>query len=155
MPNCTPSWIASQSQNPDLSASLGTGSELLRLWFRLRELGRDSLLKDCPPSLFLPNMGHTWTPNYPTYFLPIPMTSTFSLLSSPRRLCPKLFCQVLSENPPCKECPKLGILGSVNGFRFLWMRAVPCYNVMGAPVAKRDESTLSEGRKEGRKEGRA
>ena len=55
--------------------------ERLRLWFRLRELGRASLLKDWPPSSFLPNMGHTWTPNCPTYFLPIPKPKV--VISSP------------------------------------------------------------------------
>ena len=72
MPNCTPSWIASQSQNPRRRTATPVVS--------LRTLGRDSLLKDCPPSLFLPNMGHTWTPNCPTYFLPIPKRSAFTLI---------------------------------------------------------------------------
>ena len=62
MPSCTPSWIASQSQYPRRRTATPVVS--------LRKPGRDSLLKDCPPSLFRPNMGHTWTPKGPTYFLP-------------------------------------------------------------------------------------
>ena len=50
MPNCTPSLIASQSRNPRRRTSTPVVS-----------LNRAR-----------PNMGHTWTPNCPTYFLPIP-----------------------------------------------------------------------------------
>ena len=64
MPNCTPSLIASRSRHPRRRTATPVVS--------LRMLGRDRLLKDCPPSLFLPNMGNTWTPNCPPYFLPIP-----------------------------------------------------------------------------------
>ncbi len=78
MPNCTPSWIASQSQNPRRRR---TATPVVSL----RKLGRDSLLKDCPPSLFLPNMGHTWTPNCPTYLLPIACDPCFHRARQSRR----------------------------------------------------------------------
>ena len=51
MPNCTPSLIASQLQNPQRRTSTPVVS-----------LNRAR-----------PNMGHTWTPNCPTYLLPIPL----------------------------------------------------------------------------------
>ncbi|MCH8218193.1 MAG: BrnA antitoxin family protein [Planctomycetes bacterium] len=50
MPNCTPSLIASQLQNPRRRTATPVVS-----------LNRAR-----------PNIGHTWTPNCPTYFLPIP-----------------------------------------------------------------------------------
>ena len=51
MPNCTPSLIASQSRDPRRR----TATPVVSL-IRAR-----------------PNMGHTWTPNCPIYFLPIPL----------------------------------------------------------------------------------
>ena len=53
MPNCTPSLIASQSRNP-----------------RRRTATPVVLLNRARP-----NIRHTWTPNCPTYFLPIPKFS--------------------------------------------------------------------------------
>ena len=50
MPNCTPSWIASQSRNPRSRTATPVVS-----------LNRAR-----------PNMGHTWTSNCPIYLLPIP-----------------------------------------------------------------------------------
>ena len=50
MPNCTPSLIASQSRNPRRRTATPVVS-----------LNRAR-----------PNVRHTWTPNCPTYFLPIP-----------------------------------------------------------------------------------
>jgi len=50
MPNCTPSLIASQSRHPRRRTATPVVS-----------LNRAR-----------PNMGHTWTPNCPIYFLPIP-----------------------------------------------------------------------------------
>ena len=54
-----PRWRNStgQSQSPDPSASLGTGSEQLRLWFRRECLEGTVFLRNRPPSLFHPNMG--------------------------------------------------------------------------------------------------
>ena len=58
MPNCTPSLIASQSRNPRRRTATPVVS-----------LNRAR-----------PNMGHTWTPNCPTYFLPIPKGKIADLL---------------------------------------------------------------------------
>ena len=67
MPNCTPSLIASQSRHPRRRTATPVVS-----------LNRAR-----------PNMGHTWTPNCPIYFLPVP----YSLLAQPladkgSRCCP-------------------------------------------------------------------
>ena len=71
MPNCTPSLIASQSRNPRRRTATPVVS-----------LNRAR-----------PNMGHTWTPNCPTYFLPIPMNSRMSRVMILHVACSRILRQ--------------------------------------------------------------
>ena len=73
MPNCTPSLIASQSRDPRRR----TATPVVSL-IRAR-----------------PNMGTTWTPNCPIYFLPIPMCRVDERLGAGgRRVCVDQGCGI-------------------------------------------------------------
>ena len=134
MPNCTPSWIASQSRKQRLPWSkAGCDSSI-------KTISSNPRRRTATPVVSLnrarPNMGHTWTPNCPIYLLPIPnhQTSRSSRSNSLSFDILRFLLDILWFKPPL---PLLLIPYHVNGY------------------SNPNECSLSQSRKDRRKESMA